>query len=85
VPPATVVPPAYELVPVSTRVPTYDGWGRLNLYAAFDGYGAFTRAVTVTMDTAQGGPEMSLRQVSKAGVPPWAVSIVTVTARVKAP
>jgi hypothetical protein len=24
-------------------------------------------------------------QVSKAGVPPWAVSIVTVTARVKAP
>jgi outer membrane autotransporter protein len=34
---------------------TYDGWGRLNLYAAFDGYGAFTRAVTVTMDTAQGG------------------------------
>jgi autotransporter-associated beta strand protein len=34
---------------------TYDGWGRLNLYAAFDGYGAFTRNVTVTMDAAQGG------------------------------
>ncbi|WP_048430479.1 autotransporter domain-containing protein [Methylobacterium indicum] len=34
---------------------TYDGWGRLNLYAAFDGYGAFTRAVTVTMDAGQGG------------------------------
>ncbi|UHC15731.1 autotransporter domain-containing protein [Methylobacterium currus] len=34
---------------------TYDGWGRLNLYAAFDGYGAFARTVTVTMDAAQGG------------------------------
>ncbi|MET7243405.1 autotransporter domain-containing protein [Methylobacterium sp. EM32] len=34
---------------------TYDGWGRLNLYAAFDGYGAFARNVTVTMDAAQGG------------------------------
>ncbi|WP_246102623.1 autotransporter domain-containing protein [Methylobacterium terricola] len=34
---------------------TYDGWGRLNLYAANDGYGAFNRNVTVTMDAAQGG------------------------------
>ncbi|AWN50179.1 autotransporter outer membrane beta-barrel domain-containing protein [Methylobacterium terrae] len=34
---------------------TYDGWGRLNLYAANDGYGALHRNVTVTMDAAQGG------------------------------
>ncbi|WP_076073068.1 autotransporter domain-containing protein [Sphingomonas montana] len=34
---------------------TWDGWGQLNLYAAFDGYGAFANQVTVTMDAAQGG------------------------------
>jgi autotransporter-associated beta strand protein len=32
-----------------------EGWGRLNLFAAADGYGAFTGDVTVDMDAAQGG------------------------------
>lgn len=48
---STGLPSGYPLLSGNT----YDGWGRLNLYAAFDGYGAFTRAVTVTMDAAQGG------------------------------
>ncbi|WP_311275802.1 autotransporter domain-containing protein [Methylobacterium sp. WCS2018Hpa-22] len=38
---------------------TYDGWGRLNLVAAADGYGAFNGAVTVTMDAAKGGYDAS--------------------------
>ncbi|MDQ0455981.1 acid phosphatase [Rhizobium paknamense] len=32
-----------------------EGWGRLNLFAAADGYGAFDGDVTVTMDAAKGG------------------------------
>ncbi len=32
-----------------------EGWGRLNLYAAANGYGAFETDVTVTMDASQGG------------------------------
>uniref|UniRef100_UPI00301CC2C6 S-layer homology domain-containing protein n=1 Tax=Paenibacillus sp. YIM B09110 TaxID=3126102 RepID=UPI00301CC2C6 len=32
-----------------------EGWGRLNLFAAADGYGAFNSNVTVTMDTSEGG------------------------------
>jgi autotransporter-associated beta strand protein len=32
-----------------------EGWGRLNLFAAADGYGAFNGDVTVTMDAASGG------------------------------
>lgn len=32
-----------------------EGWGRLNLFAAADGYGAFDSDVTVTMDTYKGG------------------------------
>nr|WP_156889547.1 S-layer homology domain-containing protein [Paenibacillus harenae] len=32
-----------------------EGWGRLNLFAAADGYGAFNSDVTVTMDTYKGG------------------------------
>ena len=32
-----------------------EGWGRLNLYAAADGYGAFDSDVTVTMDASAGG------------------------------
>jgi autotransporter-associated beta strand protein len=32
-----------------------EGWGRLNLFAAADGYGAFTSNVTVTMDASKGG------------------------------
>ncbi|WP_145606956.1 autotransporter outer membrane beta-barrel domain-containing protein [Yersinia intermedia] len=31
------------------------GWGRLNLYAAADGYGAFNGNVLVTMDASKGG------------------------------
>lgn len=32
-----------------------EGWGRLNLFAAADGYGAFDTDVTVTMDAGKGG------------------------------
>ncbi|TWL90820.1 Extracellular serine protease [Bacillus licheniformis] len=32
-----------------------EGWGRLNLFSAADGYRAFTKNVTVTMDSAKGG------------------------------
>ncbi|MCZ8516440.1 S-layer homology domain-containing protein [Paenibacillus filicis] len=32
-----------------------EGWGRLNLFAAADGYGAFASDVTVTMDAYKGG------------------------------
>lgn len=32
-----------------------EGWGRLNLFAAADGYSAFDSDVTVTMDTYKGG------------------------------
>ncbi|MGV7117701.1 phosphatase PAP2 family protein [Paenibacillus kyungheensis] len=32
-----------------------EGWGRLNLFAAADGYGAFMSNVTVTMDAYKGG------------------------------
>jgi autotransporter-associated beta strand protein len=32
-----------------------EGWGRLNLFAAADGYGAFNGDVTVTMDASLGG------------------------------
>jgi autotransporter-associated beta strand protein len=33
----------------------FEQWGRLNLFAAADGYGAFERDVTVTLDAAAGG------------------------------
>ncbi|WP_440114766.1 S-layer homology domain-containing protein [Paenibacillus sp. QZ-Y1] len=32
-----------------------EGWGRLNLFAAADGYGAFSNDVTITMDAGKGG------------------------------
>jgi autotransporter-associated beta strand protein len=32
-----------------------EGWGRLNMFAAADGYGAFTGNVTINMDAALGG------------------------------
>ncbi|WP_126879450.1 acid phosphatase [Paraburkholderia kururiensis] len=32
-----------------------EGWGRLNLFAAADGYGQFSGNVSVTMDATQGG------------------------------
>ena len=32
-----------------------EGWGRLNLFAAADGYGAFTGNVVLVMDAAKGG------------------------------
>jgi len=32
-----------------------EGWGRLNLFAAADGYGAFNGDVTVSMDASNGG------------------------------
>jgi autotransporter-associated beta strand protein len=33
----------------------FEQWGRLNLFAAADGYGAFASTVTVAMDASQGG------------------------------
>ncbi|MFF6952045.1 phosphatase PAP2 family protein [Streptomyces iakyrus] len=33
----------------------FEQWGRLNLFAAADGYGAFERDVTVTLDAGAGG------------------------------
>lgn len=36
-----------------------EGWGRLNLFAAADGYGAFNGDVTVTMDASLGGFQAS--------------------------
>lgn len=33
----------------------FEQWGRLNLFAAADGYGAFESDVTVTLDAAKGG------------------------------
>ncbi|MEU3853952.1 phosphatase PAP2 family protein [Streptomyces sp. NPDC029554] len=33
----------------------FEQWGRLDLFAAADGYGAFDRGVTVTLDAAAGG------------------------------
>ncbi|MFF3201136.1 phosphatase PAP2 family protein [Streptomyces sp. NPDC002962] len=33
----------------------FEQWGRLNLFAAADGYGAFDSGVTVTLDAAKGG------------------------------
>ncbi|MBR7833802.1 phosphatase PAP2 family protein [Actinospica durhamensis] len=33
----------------------FEQWGRINLFAAADGYGAFAQDVTVTMDSSQGG------------------------------
>ena len=32
-----------------------EGWGRLNLFAAADGYGAFSGNVTIVMDAGKGG------------------------------
>jgi len=32
-----------------------EGWGRLNLFAAADGYGSFTGNVTIVMDASKGG------------------------------
>jgi autotransporter-associated beta strand protein len=32
-----------------------EGWGRLNLFAAADGYGAFNSNITVNMDASKGG------------------------------
>ncbi|WP_175750913.1 autotransporter-associated beta strand repeat-containing protein [Burkholderia anthina] len=43
---------------VSSGYPVMDdaeGWGRLNLFAAADGYGTFNGNVTVSMDASQGG------------------------------
>jgi autotransporter-associated beta strand protein len=37
----------------------FEQWGRLNLFAAADGYGAFDSDVTVTLDAAAGGFEAS--------------------------
>jgi len=48
-----------------------EGWGRLNLFAAADGYGSFAGNVTVTMDATQGGFSASDKwrnDISGAGV-----------------
>ncbi|SBT92304.1 autotransporter-associated beta strand repeat-containing protein [Streptomyces sp. DI166] len=46
---STALPAGYVLLD------GFEQWGRLNLFAAADGYGAFDSAVTVTMDAAAGG------------------------------
>ncbi len=45
----TALPSGYPLLDDA------EGWGRLNLFAAADGYGAFNGDVSVLMDAAQGG------------------------------
>ncbi|MGD8193181.1 phosphatase PAP2 family protein [Herbiconiux sp. P18] len=45
----TALPSGYALLDDS------EGWGRLNLFAAADGYSAFSTDVTVDMDAAAGG------------------------------
>ncbi|MFI0137507.1 phosphatase PAP2 family protein [Streptomyces luteogriseus] len=45
----TALPSGYVLLDA------FEQWGRLNLFAAADGYGAFDRDVTVTLDAAAGG------------------------------
>lgn len=45
----TALPSGYPLLDDA------EGWGRLNLFDAADGYGAFDGDVTVTMDAAKGG------------------------------
>lgn len=46
---STALPSGYPLLDDA------EGWGRLNLFAAADGYGAFSGNVVVTMDAARGG------------------------------
>ncbi|PPF62684.1 phospholipid phosphatase [Clavibacter michiganensis] len=46
---STALPSGYALLDDS------EGWGRLNLFAAADGYSAFSTDVTVAMDAAAGG------------------------------
>jgi autotransporter-associated beta strand protein len=46
---STALPSGYPLLDDA------EGWGRLNLFAAADGYGAFTGSVVVTMDASRGG------------------------------
>jgi autotransporter-associated beta strand protein len=46
---STALPSGYPLLDDA------EGWGRLNLFAAADGYGAFTGSVVVTMDAMRGG------------------------------
>lgn len=46
---STALPSGYVLLD------GFEQWGRLNLFAAADGYGAFDSDVTVTLDTAAGG------------------------------
>lgn len=45
----TALPSGYPLMDDA------EGWGRLDLFAAADGYGAFLQDVTVTMDATRGG------------------------------
>jgi autotransporter-associated beta strand protein len=45
----TALPSGYPLLDDA------EGWGRLNLFAAADGYGSFDGDVTVTMDASLGG------------------------------
>jgi autotransporter-associated beta strand protein len=46
---STALPSGYPLLDDA------EGWGRLNLFAAADGYGAFNGSVVVTMDASRGG------------------------------
>lgn len=46
---STGLPSGYEFLDDT------EGWGRLNLFSASDGYGSFDNDVTVTMDSSKGG------------------------------
>lgn len=61
---STGLPSGYEVLD------DVEGWGRLNLFAASNGYGAFDTDVTVTMDASKGGFNASdswLNDISGSG------------------
>lgn len=51
---STALPAGYTLLDGDDQY-TAEQWGRLNLFAAADGYGAFDRDVSVTMNATDGG------------------------------
>lgn len=46
---------AFSLSSVYPVLDDGEGWGRLDLFSAADGYGAFDKNVTVAMDSSKGG------------------------------
>ncbi|WP_158305966.1 autotransporter domain-containing protein [Azospirillum sp. B510] len=48
---STGLPSGYPLLSGNS----WDGWGRINLYSAYDGFGSLNGQTVVTMDASQGG------------------------------